>query len=113
MSKTGKLVLFDYIQHCKLYSYCLLCQSDYPGKTEFVKNLGPALLLGGSILTIEGDLRFINNTGSGISLNDISSIVLQSGSRLFFLGNKAASKVPEIFESKSSPITLTFHNGGF
>ena len=72
------------------------------GKTEFVKN-GPALLLTDSILTIEGDLRFINNTGSGISLNDISSIVLQSGSRLFILGNKAASKGGAIFvELRSS-----------
>ena len=62
------------------------------GKTEFVKNSGPALLLklNSSILTIEGDLRFINNTGSGISLNDISSIVLQSGSRLFILGNNGS-----------------------
>ena len=73
------------------------------GKAEFVKNLGPALLLTDSILTIEGDLHFIDNFGSGISLNSFSSIVLRSGSRLFFLGNKAASKGGAIFvELRSS-----------
>ena len=72
------------------------------GKSKFVKN-GPALLLTDSILTIEGELHFIDNAGSGISLNSLSSIVLQSGSRLFFVGNKAASKGGAIFvELRSS-----------
>ena len=83
------------------------------GKSEFVKN-GPALLLTDSILTIEGDLHFIDNAGSGISLNDLSSIVLRSGSRLFFVGNKAASKGGAIFvELRSSFFDYSLVNDCF
>ena len=54
------------------------------GKSQFVQNEGAALLLLQSVITVEGELHFIDNAGSGISLFDLSSIVLQSGSRLIF-----------------------------
>ena len=61
------------------------------GKSQFVRNLGPGLKLRESSITVEGDLRFIENAGSGIFLNGFSSIVLLSGSNLVFKGNKGTN----------------------
>ena len=67
------------------------------GKSQFVRNLGAALELMESSITVDGDLRFIENAGSGISLFGFSSIVLLSGSKLVLKENKGANKGGAIF----------------
>ena len=84
------------------------------GKSQFVRNEGAALLLSQSVVTVEGELNFTDNAGSGISLFDFSSIVLQSGSRLIFRGNKSPTKGGAIFvELRSSFTDLSLSNDCF
>ena len=84
------------------------------GKSQFFQNKGAAFLLSQSVVTVEGELHFIDNAGSGISLFDFSSIVLQSGSRLILKGNKSPTKGGAIFvELRSSFTDLSLSNDCF
>ena len=75
------------------------------GKSQLIENMGSALLLSRSIITVEGDLRFINNSGSRISLQGFSNIVLRRGSALILKGNRAANKGGAIFVQFLSSFT--------
>ena len=62
-------------------------------------------------MTVDGELSFINNTGSAASLFDYSSFVLRSGSKLVFIGNKALVKGGAIFvDLQSSFLDLSLFN---
>ena len=62
------------------------------GKSQFTNNLGTALQLTRSAVTIYGDTSIAANEGSGIILSDSSRIVMLRSSNLSFSRNKAASK---------------------
>ena len=67
------------------------------GKSQFIENVGTSLLLTRSVVTIDGEVNFTANVGSGIRLYDSSYIILQRNSVLSFIKNKAASKGGAIF----------------
>ena len=62
------------------------------GKTHFEGNIGTALSLSESIITVDGYLEFINNSNGGIYMHGISSIVLRDGSAFIFKRNRAANQ---------------------
>ena len=83
-------------------------------KSQFVRNLGAALKLMESSITVEGDLCFIENAGSAISLIGFSSIVLLNGSSLVFKENKGAIKGGAIFAELYASLTdITMVNDCF
>ena len=68
------------------------------GKSQFRENMGSALLLVSSMVTIvDGDVSFDTNEGSGIRLLDSSSIVFKRNSKISFIKNRASSKGGAIF----------------
>ena len=72
------------------------------GKSQFTNNLGTALQLTRSVVTINGDTSIAANEGSGIILSDSSRINMQRSSNLSFSRNKATSKGGAIFADLSS-----------
>ena len=74
------------------------------GKSQFLMNVGSALKLTRSTVTIDGDVSFVANKGSGIRLLDSSLIVLQKNSKLSFIKNRANSKGGAIFVDLYSSI---------
>ena len=79
-------------------------------KSQFVRNLGAALELRESVITVEQDLHFIENAGSGISLLGFSSIVLLNGSNLVLKKNKGANKGGAIFVQLYTTLTARVHD---
>ena len=75
------------------------------GKSQFLENMGSALQVVRSTVTIDGDVSFIANEGSGIRLSGSSKIFLQRNSKLSFIENRAASKGGAIFVDLRSSIT--------
>ena len=63
-----------------------------------------------SVITVEQDLHFIENAGSGISLLGFSSIVLLNGSNLVLKKNKGANKGGAIFVQLYTTLTARVHD---
>ena len=83
------------------------------GKSQFINNMGSALLLTRSIVTIEGNVSFSNNSGSGIILLVASSIILQTNSILSFVKNRATSRGGAIFADFRTFVDLSSINDCF
>ena len=85
-----------------------LCFKEY---NQFEYNNASALSIGATIVTLNGVMKFSNNTGmngGGIAVYDGGSIVIEKGLQAFFADNRAINKGPALYFSHVVPR----YNGG-
>ena len=85
-----------------------LCFKEY---NQFEYNNASALSVGATVVTLNGVMKFSNNSGmngGGIAVYDGGSIVIEKGLQAFFADNRAINKGPALYFSHVVPR----YNGG-